>query len=121
MESVEPGFVHKSGNIQNRNVETTVITDHESLRTLLSAKRPTGVLAKYIMFLAQYSFKIKYRKGSNNEADTLSRHPVDEPNVTVEELVDDIFPDIAFPFKNYRQCRQQHLPAIHPGGWNSVF
>ncbi|KAK3919787.1 Retrovirus-related Pol polyprotein from transposon 412 [Frankliniella fusca] len=81
-------FVKFGHYLQNLNVETEVHTDHESLRALLATKSPTGVLAKYVMFLSQYNFSIKYRKGKFNEADTLSRFPVDVPKFSVEELVD---------------------------------
>lgn len=81
-------FVKFGHYLQNLNVETEVHTDHESLRTLLATKSPTGALAKYVMFLSQYKFTIKYRKGKFNEADTLSRFPVDDPKLSVEELVD---------------------------------
>ncbi|KAK3915640.1 Retrovirus-related Pol polyprotein from transposon 412 [Frankliniella fusca] len=81
-------FVQFHHYLQNINVETEVWTDHESLKALLGTKNPSGVLAKYVIYLSQYKFVIRYRKGKDNEADTLSRHPVDDPDTTLEELVD---------------------------------
>ena len=80
--------------IQNRNVETEVLTDHQSLQSLLKSPKPEGVIAKHIMFLSQFKFTIKYRPGQQNmDADSLSRCPVDNPSKTVDEMVDEVFPD----------------------------
>ena len=80
--------------LQNHNVDTEVLTDHQSLQSLRKTAKPEGVIAKYIMFLSQYKFTIKYRAGKTNiDADSLSRRPVDEPEKSVEELVDEFFPD----------------------------
>lgn len=55
----------------------TVLTDHQSLRWLHSIKSPTGRLARWSIFLQQYDFEIKYRKGAlNRVADALSRQPL---------------------------------------------
>lgn len=59
----------------------TVITDHQSLRWLHSIKSPAGRLARWSIFLQQYDFEIKYRKGAlNRVADTLSRQPLSLPS-----------------------------------------
>lgn len=88
MASLILAFLKFGHHVQNHKVSCEVLTDHQSLRTLLNTKNPTGTLAKYIMFLSQYKFTIKYRKGSLNESDTLSRFPVSEAEETIEELVD---------------------------------
>ncbi|KAJ1528135.1 hypothetical protein ONE63_008049 [Megalurothrips usitatus] len=80
--------------LQNRNVETEVLTDHQSLQSLLSTDKPEGPIAKHIMFLSEFKFTIKYRPGKKNlDADTLSRHPVEETENTVDEMVDELFPE----------------------------
>ena len=57
----------------------TVITDHQSLRWLHSIKSPSGRLARWSIYLQQFDFEIKYRKGIlNRVADTLSRDPLSD-------------------------------------------
>lgn len=59
----------------------TVLTDHQSLRWLHSIKSPSGRLARWSIFLQQYDFEIKYRKGAlNRVADALSRQPLPGPS-----------------------------------------
>ena len=49
-------------------------TDHASLRWLLNFKAAEGMLARWIVKLAEYDFKIEYREGkSHSNADGLSR------------------------------------------------
>ena len=80
--------------VQNKQVETEVLTDHQSLQALLKTPKPEGPIAKHIMFLAQHKFTVKYRPGKTNlNADGLSRAPVDSPEKSVDELVDEIFPE----------------------------
>lgn len=55
----------------------TVVSDHQSLKWLHAIKSPSGRLARWSIFLQQYDFDIKYRKGILNKvADTLSRDPL---------------------------------------------
>ena len=87
-------FVQFRCYLQNRNVETEVLTDHQSLQALLKTPKPEGPIAKPIMYLAQFKFNIKYRTGKSNvDADGLSRAPVESPEKIVDELVEDVFPD----------------------------
>lgn len=52
----------------------TIITDHSALKGLLDTKNPTGIIARWITVLAEYTFDIKYRPGRINEsADFMSR------------------------------------------------
>lgn len=56
-----------------------IITDHSSLRWLMSQKDLSGRLARWSLKLQTYDFKIEHRKGSlNTVPDTLSRVEVDE-------------------------------------------
>ena len=44
---------------------------------LYDQKQPKGRIARWIMYLLQYKFEIKYRKGlDNGNADGISRVPV---------------------------------------------
>lgn len=55
----------------------TVVTDHQSLRWLHSLKSPPGRLARWSIYLQQFDFEIKYRRGVLNKvADALSRDSV---------------------------------------------
>ena len=86
-------FVQFRCYLQNRNVEIEVLTDHQSLQALLKTPKPEGPIAKHTMYLAQFK-NIKYRSGkSNMDADGLSRAPVDSPKKSVDELVDEVFPE----------------------------
>ena len=67
----------------------TVITDHQSLRWLHSIKSPSGRLARWSVYLQQFDFDIRYRKGVLNRiADTLSRDPVAH---CTDEITDPIY------------------------------
>ena len=54
----------------------TVITDHNPLTSLKGIKDTGGRLTRWLMFLQQFNFEIKYKKGSqHSNADALSRQP----------------------------------------------
>lgn len=66
----------------------TVITDHASLKWLMTLKDLSGRLARWSLLLQAYDFNIEHRKGSENVvADMLSRSPTDD-NVSIDELND---------------------------------
>lgn len=51
-----------------------IVTDHSALTYLFSIKEPTGKLARWVMYLSQFSFDIVHRKGKLHwNADYLSR------------------------------------------------
>ena len=52
----------------------TIITDHAALQFIQDYKLTSGRLSRWSLFLQQYRFNIKYKKGSlNKNADSLSR------------------------------------------------
>lgn len=52
----------------------TVISDHSPLRWLVHSPKISGIVARWIQYLAEYDFEIKYRSGRKHEAaDFLSR------------------------------------------------
>ena len=58
---------------------TTISTDHQALKWLMTIKSPTGRLARWALQLQPYDINIKYVDGRINKvADTLSRPPIDE-------------------------------------------
>jgi hypothetical protein len=52
----------------------TVYTDHNSLKTLLTWKNPTGRICRWLTTLQQYAFQAVYRSGAKHlNADAMSR------------------------------------------------
>ncbi|CAN0052377.1 unnamed protein product [Heterosigma akashiwo] len=51
-----------------------IFSDHIALRSLLSLKRPSGRLARWLMILSELDYSIHYKRGVDNKvADSLSR------------------------------------------------
>ena len=70
--------------------EFDVITDHRALESIFNNPRskPPARIERWMMRLQPYNFRVIYQKGSNNEADYLSRHPVDQTlGPSVEEEI----------------------------------
>lgn len=69
----------------------SVVTDHKPLLGLVESARPASArLERWRLRLMPYDFKLKYRPGSSNPADYISRHPVraSEPHAdTAEDYV----------------------------------
>jgi transposase InsO family protein len=55
---------------------TTIYTDHQALRQVLTETEPTGRRARWVAALQEYQLEIRYRPGNKNLlADSLSRNP----------------------------------------------
>ena len=59
--------------VDGRPIE--MVTDHESLKWLLTQKELDRQQAKWIQFLSRFNIDIVYNPGRVNPADALSRHP----------------------------------------------
>ncbi|KYB29879.1 hypothetical protein TcasGA2_TC034535 [Tribolium castaneum] len=68
---------------------TTVITDHQALRWLMSLKTPTGRLARWALQLQPYNLVIEYTPGkANTIADFLSRPATEESSMICTVQID---------------------------------
>lgn len=66
-----------------------VITDHSSLKWLMSQRDLSGRLARWSLQLQSYTFEIQHRKGAQNVVpDALSRYAIAEIDVDTRSLID---------------------------------
>ncbi|GJY92271.1 reverse transcriptase domain-containing protein [Tanacetum coccineum] len=74
--------------------KTIVYTDHSALKYLFSKQDAKPRLIRWVLFLQEFTIKIKDKKGTENlAADHLSR--LEKPNLETlnEEAIQDSFPD----------------------------
>lgn len=84
----------------------TIITDHASLKWLMSQKDLAGRLARWSLSLQAYDFQIEHRKGTANIVpDTLSRAHIDEVGPIVAAPV--ILTDPSFHSETYAKLKSQ--------------
>ena len=71
--------------------EFDVYTDHKALESIFNNPRskPPARIERWMLRLQPYNFHVIYKKGTVNEADYLSRHPVTTPRSTMEEKIAD--------------------------------
>ena len=67
--------------------EFDVITDHKALESILNnpKSKPPARIESWMMRLQPYNFKVIHKKGSLNESDYMSRHPVSGPHEISDE------------------------------------
>ena len=68
-----------------------VYTDHKALESIFNNLRskPPARIERWMLRLQPYNFHVIYKKGTVNEADYLSGHPVTTPQKTMEEKIAD--------------------------------
>lgn len=96
------------------NTSFTVVTDHASLVWLNNLKNPTGRLARWILRLGQFDYKIVHRKGKfMTVADALSRSPY---NIQIASLTAEVpdFEDIRDPWYTNLMEKVQANPDAYP-------
>ncbi|XP_036345741.1 uncharacterized protein LOC118754981 [Rhagoletis pomonella] len=82
-----------------------IITDHSSLKWLMTQKDLSGRLARWSLLLQRYNFRMEHRKGSLNVVpDTLSRFDVDELSSTPPLEIDLASPE--FDGVEYSELRE---------------
>lgn len=68
--------------------EFVVYSDHKPLENMNIKSRTDDELGDLTYYLSQYNFKVKYNPGkTNQEADSLSRNPVLEPNENDDDFL----------------------------------
>ena len=97
----------------------TIITDHASLKWLMSQTDLSGRLARWSLKLQGFDFNIEHRKGSQNVVpDALSRMYLDEIGVDGNSLLELDLSSPYFNSKRYEELRstiaenQEQLPDI---------
>ena len=77
----------------------TLYTDHQALETLYSAKsKQSARIQRWALRLQQYNYTVKYRPGTGNPADFLSRAPTsNSPDQSVAEEYVNLVAKMAIP------------------------
>jgi hypothetical protein len=89
-----------------------LFTDHQALKYVLTAPRPTGRIARWITTLLEYDYEIRHRPGNKNLlADSLSRDPSLRA-VIVDLTQDPDIDDLLFDVKKYHEGKGEltHTP-----------
>lgn len=98
----------------------TIITDHASLKWLMSQKDLGGRLGRWSLKLQTYNFDIQHRKGSANVVpDALSRMFVDE--IDLDRVDISLFLDLDSPeFQSVAYEKQKSVVNENPGQFPDV-
>ena len=67
--------------------ECDIITDHKALESIFNdpKSKPPARIERWMMRLQPFNFRVIYKKGSLNELDYMSGHPVSGPTETTDE------------------------------------
>lgn len=91
----------------------TVITDHHALCWLSSLKDPSGRLSRWALRLQEYNYSVVYKTGRlHQDADCLSRHPVDPPDVSMAGIPVTVLSLSAFDDIGAEQRRDDFLKNL---------
>ena len=84
-------------------------TDHRALQWIHKMEAPSGMIARWLQTLSNFSFDVEYRKGKDHgNADGLSRAPhLDELSDSSEEESATVAPLRAEPLTNWNQLLQE--------------
>ena len=69
----------------------TLVTDHKPLEIIYGSPRskPSARIERWVLRLQPYSFSVKYKPGSENPADYLSRYSESQPIMRQEKLTEE--------------------------------
>ena len=69
----------------------TLVTDHKPLEIIYGSPRskPSARIEQWVLRLQPYSFSVKYKPGSENPADYLSRYSESQPIMRQEKLTEE--------------------------------
>jgi 3-phenylpropionate/cinnamic acid dioxygenase small subunit len=74
--------VHLEGTLET----IQVVSDYKALEYFMTTKALTARQARWAEILSQYNFQVKYKLGSTNRADALTRREQDIDNQLVAKI-----------------------------------
>ena len=80
MLAIVSSFQHWRAHLQGTPEAIQVLSDHKALEYFMTTKALTARQARWAEILSQYNFLIKYKPGTMNHADALTRREQDSEN-----------------------------------------
>src|SRR5256885_2134857 len=71
------GFLHWRVELESTHDQIKVVLDHKALEYFITSKALTAQQARWAKILARYYFRIIYKPGATNRADTLTQREQD--------------------------------------------
>src|SRR5205814_4992346 len=78
--AIVSSFQHWHVHLEGTPEAIQVVSDHKALEYFMTTKALTACQARWAEILSQYNFQIKYKPGSTNRADALTRREQDIDN-----------------------------------------